>query len=200
MIRNIVFDIGNVLAEFCWQKAFDKLGFTGERRAVLTAATVKGPWWNEYDRSVLSDAEIAARCAALAGEYANDVYTLFAHPEYLIETYPYARDWIPDLRARGYRVFLLSNFGKTSFEANRPKMDFLDAVDGGVISYEVGELKPDRAIFRALEEKYALDPAECIFLDDNADNIAAARSFGYHALLFESKERAEREILEIGKR
>ena len=200
MIRNIVFDIGNVLAAFCWQKAFAELGFTGEGLEVITRATVKGPWWNEYDRSVLSDEEIAARCAALAGDYAADVYTLFAHPEKLIETYPYSRAWILDLRRRGYRVYLLSNFGKTSFEANLPKMDFVDAADGGVISFEVGELKPDRAIFTALEEKYDLLPEECIFLDDNAENIAAALKYGYHALLFEGKEKAEREILAIGKK
>ena len=167
---------------------------------MLTRATVKGPWWNEYDRSVLSDKEIAARCAAQAGDYAADVYTLFAHPEKLIETYPYSRAWILDLRRRGYRVYLLSNFGKTSFEANLPKMDFVDAADGGVISFEVGELKPDRAIFTALEEKYHLLPEECIFLDDNAENISAALKSGYHALLFEGKEKAEREILAIGKK
>ncbi len=62
MIKNIIFDIGNVLAQFRWQKLFKELGFEGEVFEQVADATVRGPWWPEYDRSRLSDPEIWEHC------------------------------------------------------------------------------------------------------------------------------------------
>ena len=152
MIKNIVFDIGNVLAAFRWQKMFKELGYRGEELEAIAAATVLGPWWPEYDRSRLSDEEIQENCCALAPLYRKEIMAVFENIQDICQEYDYARAWIYSLKAAGYRIYLLSNFGRTSFEIARRRFSFMDLIDGQVISYEVEEIKPDRAIFSALEE------------------------------------------------
>lgn len=193
MIQNIIFDIGNVLASFRWKDLFKDLGFTGEKFDRIAAATVLHPtMWNEFDRSLMRDEEIIAKCVERAPEYEKEIRLVFTQTELLVEEYDYSYDWIKGLKEQGYKVFLLSNYGRTAFEAARDhgRLSFLPLVDGGVISYEVQIVKPEAEIYKALLEKYNLKAEECVFLDDRADNIAAAKSLGFHGVVVESFEQA----------
>jgi len=199
MIHNIVFDIGNVLASFRWKDLFADLGFTGEKFDRIAAATVLHPtMWNEFDRSLMSDEEIITKCIERAPEFEQEIRMLFSKTELLVEEYTYSYNWIKGLKEQGYRVYLLSNYGKTSFEAARDhgRLSFLPLVDGGVISYEVQIVKPEPGIYEALLNKYALKAEECVFLDDRADNIEAAKAFGFHGIVVEGQEQAAK-LLEI---
>ena len=114
MIRNIIFDIGNVLACFRWRDLFAELGFTGEKFDRIAAATILHPtMWPEFDRSLMSDEEIIASCIARAPEYEEDIRMIFERTELLVEEYPYSYGWIKELKERGYKIYLLSNYGKT---------------------------------------------------------------------------------------
>ena len=200
MIRNIIFDIGNVLASFRWKELFIDLGFTGEKFERIAAATVLHPtMWNEFDRSLMSDEEIIAKCIERAPEYEQEIRLIFTRTELLVEEYTYSHDWIKSLKEQGYRVYLLSNYGRTSFEAARDhgRLSFLPLVDGGVISYEVQSVKPEPDIYTALLERYNLKADECVFLDDRADNIAAAEALGFHGIVVESHEQAAEELKKI---
>lgn len=200
MIKNIIFDIGNVLASFRWKDLFKELGFTGEAFDRIAAATVLHPtMWNEFDRSLMRDEEIIACCIERAPEYEAEIRLLFSKTELLVEEYVHSYDWMKSLKERGYKVYLLSNYGKTSFEAARDKgrLSFLPLVDGGVISYEVKIVKPEPGIYETLLEKYGLKAEECVFLDDRAENIAAARALGFHGIVVESYEQAKEELEKI---
>jgi putative hydrolase of the HAD superfamily len=197
MIRNIIFDIGNVLASFRWKDLFKDLGFTGEKFDRIAAATVLHPtMWNEFDRSLMSDEEIITKCIERAPEYEQEIRLIFNKTELLVEEYTYSYGWIKSLKEKGYNVYLLSNYGRTSFEAARDhgRLSFLPMVDGGVISYEVQIVKPEPGIYKALLDKYNLKAEECIFLDDRADNIAAAEALGFHGIVVESYEQATEEL------
>jgi putative hydrolase of the HAD superfamily len=197
MIRNIIFDIGNVLASFRWKDLFKDLGFTGEKFDRIAAATVLHPtMWNEFDRSLMSDEEIITKCIERAPEYEQEIRLIFNKTELLVEEYTYSYGWIKRLKEKGYNVYLLSNYGRTSFEAARDhgRLSFLPMVDGGVISYEVQIVKPEPGIYKALLDKYNLKAEECIFLDDRADNIAAAEALGFHGIVVESYEQATEEL------
>lgn len=193
MIQNIIFDIGNVLASFRWKDLFKDLGFTGEKFDRIAAATVLHPtMWNEFDRSLMSDEEIIAKCVEREPEYEKEIRLIFTLTELLVEEYTYSYEWINGLKEQGYKVFLLSNYGRTAFEAARDhgRLSFLPLVDGGVISYEVQIVKPETGIYKALLDKYNLKAEECVFLDDRADNIAAAKALGFHGVVVESFEQA----------
>jgi len=197
MIRNIIFDIGNVLASFRWRELFKDMGFTGEKFDRIAAATVLHPtMWNEFDRSLMSDDEIITKCVERAPEYEEEIRLIFTKTELLIEEYTYSYNWIKGLKERGYQVYLLSNYGKTSFEAAKEhgRLSFLPLVDGGVISYEVQIVKPEPEIYEALLKKYNLKAEECVFLDDRTDNIEAARKAGFHGIVVEEYEQANAEL------
>lgn len=202
MIKNIIFDIGNVLASFRWKDLFKDLGYTGEKFDRIAAATVLHPtMWNEFDRSLMSDEEIIAKCVERAPEYEQEIRLIFTKTELLIEEYTYSYNWIQNLKEQGFKIYLLSNYGKTSFEAARDhgRLSFLPVVDGGVISYEVQIVKPEPAIYKKLLEKYNLAAEECVFLDDKAENIEAAKALGFHGIVVESYEQASEALNKIVK-
>ena len=197
MIRNIVFDIGNVLAYFRWRDLFTDLGYTGERFERIAAATILHPtMWPEFDRSLMTDEEIIAGCVGRAPEYEAEIRMLFERTELLIEEYVYSYEWIKMLKERGYKIYLLSNYGKTSFEAavNHGRLSFMPLVDGGVISYEVKIVKPEAGIYEALLKKYDLVPEECVFLDDRKDNVEAAEKLGFHGIVVDGYEQAAKAL------
>ena len=203
MIRNIVFDIGNVLACFRWKDLFTDLGFTGEKFDRIAAATILHPtMWPEFDRSLKSDEEIIASCIERAPEYEEDIRMIFERTELLVEEYAYSYRWIKDLKECGYKVYLWSNYGKTSFEAAvaNGRLSFLPLIDGRVISYEVQIVKPEPGIYEALIKKYDLVPAECVFLDDKEDNVQAARECGFHGIVVEGYEQATKVLNNILKK
>ena len=200
MINTIIFDIGNVLASFRWAALFHDLGFIGEKFDRIASATVLHPtMWNEFDRSLMRDEEIISRCIERAPEYEKEIRLLFSKTELLVEEYTYSAEWIKSLKDRGYRVYLLSNYGKTSFEAARDKgrLSFLPLVDGSVISYEVQIVKPENGIYEALLAKYNLKAEESVFLDDRADNITAAEQLGFHGIVVESFKQAAEALNQI---
>ena len=198
MIKNIIFDIGNVLAHFRWQELLHDLGMTGEVFEGVADATVRNTgMWNEFDRGVLSDETIIKGCIDSAPQYEKEIRLLFANVKDIVREYPYAKPWITELKERGFRVFLLSNYGKTSYEQGSRGFSFLPLVDGAVISYEVEHIKPEPEIYTALFEKYGLKPEECVFFDDREENIEAACAQGIHGIVFTSKEEAEQKLQQL---
>ena len=71
-------------------------------------------------------------------------------------------------------------------------------MDGGILSYKVGLIKPDEAVYRRLIELYRLVPDECVFLDDVAENVDAAEAIGIHGIHFINENQAREELKKLG--
>ena len=72
-----------------------------------------------------------------------------------------------------------------------------DNMDGGIISYELGLVKPDDKIYKALMEKYNIVPERAVFIDDREENVQAARALGIKGIIFENYEQARRELARV---
>ena len=197
MIKNIILDIGNVLAAFRWREVFSELGFSPLASEAIAEATVKSNLWLELDRSARPDGEIMAECIAACPLYEAEIRLFFSHLSQTVREYPYAYTWVEELKAAGYSVYILSNYGKTVYSLTHRGLSFLPLADGGVFSFEVKSVKPEEKIYRALFEKYGLDPAECLFFDDNPVNVEGARRLGMKAEIFTSLEEAKRALSAI---
>lgn len=197
MIKNVIFDIGNVLADFAWEQLFHRLGFEGETFEHMADATVRGPYWQEFDRGAMSDQEIVEGFYSLAPKYKKQIDLFYEHIHEMTEEYPYAAEWVRSLKEEGYSVYILSNYGKTSFENRKEPFSFLAEADGSLISYEVLSVKPEREIYQALEEKYSITPQESVFIDDLEVNVEAARNYGYSGIIFKSRDQAVEEIKKL---
>lgn len=198
MIRNIVFDVGNVLVEYSWERMLQALHITGEAYDAVAKATALSPMWNELDRSFLSDEEILQGFINNAPEYEREIRLVWDNIPESIHCYDYSVEWVRKFRKKGYKTYILSNYSKRGYEVTKQELPFVADMDGVLFSYEVKLVKPEPEIYQALLEKFQLKPEECVFLDDNEKNIIAAREAGLHAIHFKNKEQAEEELAKLG--
>lgn len=194
MIKNIILDVGNVLVDYCWKSYIDSLGFSEEISKRVADATVLNEDWEEYDRGVLTDEEVLNRFIANDPSIEKELRIFANNLSGIIKEFPYTRQWITDLKAQGFKVYILSNFGSKCMRDCADEMQFVPLVDGAVFSYRVKVVKPDDAIYQKLFKCYDLKPEECLFFDDREDNIQAAMENGMHGVVFKNYEQAQNEI------
>lgn len=105
---------------------------------------------------------------------------------------------VADVKARGQRVYVLSNAGARLADCWRDVLPYPDAYDGIVFSAVERCLKPQKCIYEILFSRYRLDPAGCLFIDDLAWNVAGGEACGMDGWTFESGDVAElRRVLKL---
>lgn len=198
MIRNIVFDIGNVLTDYTWNKYLHTFGFSEEVCERVAAATTKSKEWGEFDRGALRDEEIVDLLVKNDPEVEKEIRQFTADMSGLVERLDYAIPWIQELKSKGYHVYYLSNFSAKAEKECAHALDFIPYADGGILSYQEKLIKPEPQIYQRLLEKYALMPEECVFLDDVEENVEGAKAQGYHAFVFTTREKAVADLETLG--
>lgn len=188
-ITNIIFDIGNVLMEFCWERHYENFGFTPEVFKKVAKATVLSPTWDEFDKGELMPDELLHAFIRNDPSVEKEIRMVYKNINDTVELYPYAYSWIRELKSKGYRVYILSNFSEKLHSECGDKLDFLRETDGYILSYQEKLIKPDDRIYQTLIEKYQLVPEESVFIDDKQVNIEAARKNGLHGIVFTSYEK-----------
>ena len=194
MINTVIFDIGNVLADFTWRELLEGLGYAEDMLERIAKASVLSEAWNEYDRAVLSDEEIIQRFVDNDPEIEADIRRCFASKKGMVSRNDYAIPWIKELKQRGYRVLYLSNFAKSAELDCAEALDFMPYMDGGILSHRVKVIKPMPEIYKLLIEQYSLNPKECVFIDDTEKNLTGASGFGIHTILFKNLTQAKEEL------
>lgn len=195
MIKNIVFDIGQVLASFKWQQfILDMTGQNKELSERIGRATVAGPFWDELDRGILSQNEIVELCVQHDKGIEKEIRQFFNTRKEIVKEYPYAPVWIKELKAREYMVYILSNYSEQAYLHLKNISEFPGLVDGAVISYEVKVIKPEAQIYEILLDKYSLVPEETVFLDDREVNVRGAEKAGMTGIHFTDYESARAEL------
>ncbi len=199
MINTIIFDMGKVLVDFRWEALYHEMGLTGERFERMANATVRDPVWNEFDLGNWTDRMMRDAFVERAPELEDKIDEMFYDRfSGLLRKYDYTDEWIKSLKAKGYKVYILSNFSEKALREVKSELDYIELVDGAVISYMVHMIKPDPGIYKYLFDKYDVNPDEAVFIDDNADNIAVAEKLGLHTILFSGKEDADAKLAELG--
>ena len=194
MIRNIIFDIGNVLTDFRWKEFLEDKGFDEAMVKRIAKASVQSPVWNEIDRGVWSMEELMQAFIRQDPEIEEELRRAYDDITGMVTKRAYAIPWIQELREKGYRVYYLSNFSEKAYEDCADALDFLPYTDGGILSYREKLVKPDPEIYRRLLSRYSLEARESVFLDDTALNVEAAERLGIHGICFRTKEQAEEEL------
>lgn len=194
MIDTVIFDIGRVLIEWDWKGYLLSFGFREQKREILAKAIFQNESWRETDRGVWSDEEILQSFIKEAPQYETDIRNMWEGMETCVRKCDYTDTWIEGLKARGYKVYYLSNYGKTLREKTKTALNFIKSCDGGLFSYQIKKIKPDPAIYEALVEKYSLVPNQCVFLDDMPENVEAAKQCGMHGILFTNYKEAGAEL------
>lgn len=195
MIKNIVFDIGDVLVEFHWKRTMQEHGFSEAAISAFGKDMIMSEDWNQLDLGVLPEQEIFGRFKERLTAYTKELDRFLEFGEEIVTPFPGTRAWLKNLKNRGYHIYLLSNYPKSFFEMHAAKrFDFMDLIDGAVVSYEVQCMKPDKKIYEHLFRKYNIKPEESVFIDDRPVNVQAARKLHMQAICFKEQEQAVEEL------
>ena len=199
MIRNILFDMGSVLVDFNPAR-FVKEAMLSEADALLIREELfRTVEWAQLDRGVLTDGQILElmkpRFPARLWPTLDRMICHWDEPPVMIDG---MYEVVETLSRAGYGLYLLSNAGLRHDEywPRYPVSRFFG--DRLLISAHEKITKPDPRFYRLALERFGLDPAECLFIDDVPVNAEGAVYCGIDALVFRSAERLRRDLLEKG--
>lgn len=200
MIRTVIFDMGNVLVRFCHERMCRQMGaLCGRTAADVRKHLIDSGLQAEFERGQLTEREFHARIERLM-EQRVDFDALIEAGSDIFELNEPMIPVVDTLKARGYRLVLLSNTSISHFEFVRDRFDVLDRFDDYVLSYRIGALKPQAEIFLAAKESAVCAPDECFYTDDIADYVAAGRSHGFEAEVFTTTEKLREDLEKHGLR
>ena len=186
MIRNIVFDIGGVLADFRIKEFLLEKGLDGPVIRRVLKASVMNPYWGRFERGEVTEEETLRAFAAADPEIEKELRLAFTSLSGMLVMREYAIPLVRRLKAAGCGVYYLSNYSRKAYDECAESLAFMPYMDGGIVSFRVGMTKPDPRMFRCFLERYGLRPEECAFIDDTAENVEAAKALGFAGIQFDS--------------
>lgn len=185
MIKNIIFDMGNVLIRFDRDAFLDRAGVTDtEDRALLMREVYLSLEWARMDRGSLTPVEAEKiMCTHLPERLHGYVTKLVSGWSRPILPLPGMSELVHELKENGYRLFLLSNaaYDQRKYWNEVPGSE---CFDGTLISCDVLHVKPEREIYECLLEKFSLRAEECVFIDDATNNAEGAFRCGITPIVF----------------
>ena len=199
MIKNVIFDFGNVLID--WNPTYLFLPyFKGDedKCRFFTDHVCNREWFTRMDRGESMD-----KCVAeLQSTYPQYVDAVAMFRDRWFEMcngeIPGMLKLIQDLNAKGVGVYGLTNWPAETFDEARRRFKTIASIDNIVVSSHVKLAKPDPAIYQLLLSKYNLNPQECVFIDDRKDNVNAAQALGMKGIVFPgSADALQKELAKI---
>jgi 2-haloacid dehalogenase len=190
----VVFDLGGVLIDwnprYLYRTLFDD---EAEMEAFLSEVTTQE--WNAQQDAGRPWSEAVEELAALHPGRRELIEAYWKRwPETLGGPIEGTVSILGELRARGVRTYALSNWSAETFPLARPRFPFLEWFDGILVSGDVKLAKPDPRIFAAMLQKFGLNAASTVFIDDSAANVRAAEAAGLIAIRFQAPQELRREL------
>ena len=188
MIKNLVFDFGNVLIE--WNPAKILATFVEEDRKRIKAAIFDSGFWAQTDTGQLTlEAAIQAAQTLLDSSYSATVEAIFTHWYETVGVYHQLQEKIFEWAQLGYGIYILSTTSEIFYAVeNAGLLPMTKVLTGKILSYEVGCAKPDKSIYQKLLAQYALQANQCVFIDDLQVNLDVAKSLGFETILATSEQ------------
>ena len=200
-IRNVVFDVGNVLVP--WDPAGIETRAFGKERVEAEGFVppLRGhPIWLAVNRGELSLDQAKPRYVADHGFAPADIDALW---EALYASFPLIEDtrvMMGELKAAGYRLFGITDNVNEIVAQLKRDYDFFDLFEVAAVSAELGYLKPDPRIYRWLLDTASIEAGESVFLDDVQRNVDGAKAVGMEALVFTTATKAREDLRALGVR
>ena len=181
--KNIIFDVGDVLLDYRWQQMLMDYGLDEAEAYRVGRELFDDPdgLWHEYDLAVKSQEEIIQEFEQKHPKDAEVIRWFISHGEYMHVARPAIWKLVHQLKEVGYHLYILSNYPEILFKKHTQYADFMDDMEGMVVSYMLHVGKPERIVYQTLCDRYGLNKEECLFFDDRAENVQGAIDFGMRA-------------------
>ena len=181
--KNIIFDVGDVLLDYRWQQMLMDYGLDESEAYRVGRELFDDPdgLWHEFDLGVKSQEEIIQEFEQKHPKDAEVIRWFISHGEYMHVARPAIWKLVHQLKEAGYHLYILSNYPEILFKKHTQYADFMDDMEGMVVSYMLHVGKPERVVYQTLCDRYGLNKEECLFFDDRAENVQGAIDFGMRA-------------------
>lgn len=186
MIKNIIFDFGGVLLD--WNPRYlYKSYFNNDEEMEHFLADICNGEWNIKQDAGRPFSEAVKELQAKFPEYAEAIQMYDDDWEKMLKCeLPESIDLLKELKSLGYGIYGLTNWSAEKIGYAFANYSFFSLFDGIVVSGVEKVVKPDRKIYEILLERYSLKPGECVFIDDNQDNVDMAKVLGINAIRFDN--------------
>lgn len=201
MIRNYIFDFGNVLARFSPEEMTSAYISDPETVKAVSAVVFDRLYWAELDRGTITDEEVKLGfCSRLPESVHKTACQIYDHWFELLPPIDGMQALVADIKRLGGKLFVISDISigfAEGYHRNPWVRDLFAQFDGLVFSGPIGITKPNPEIFRYLLDRYSLDPQDCIFIDDRLDNVFGAEAVGIRGYRFDGNTQKLRKTLGI---
>lgn len=189
MIKNLVFDLGNVLIEWNSEKILTYFEPEKERQQVLRQVIFESGVWHQTDRGERSLKEACEEVLAqLDVSYHSAVKNILYHWYEVVHVYSGLQERIRLWSDQGYRIYILSTTCEIFYHIEKAGLlPIYPLLSGYILSSEVGVVKPEAEIYQKLLKKYNLNPVESVFIDDIQANLDTAAELGFETILSTSE-------------
>lgn len=154
--------------------------------------------WGDFDRGTVEPGPLAERIARRTGLAVEETRRVIDGVPAELTPIPATVALLRELHATGRPLYFLSNMPEPYARHLEATHDFLGLFRGGVFSARAGLCKPEPEIFAHCVDRFGFDPAQTVFLDDVAHNVAAAREAGWQAIQFLDAAQCRRELSALG--
>ncbi|WP_028044500.1 HAD family hydrolase [Candidatus Stoquefichus massiliensis] len=192
-MKNIIFDIGNVLLRF-QPRDYLKQFYDQETVNELMGRLFASDEWIELDRGTMMIHDVIEILTKRHPQYSEEITFVLNHWTDMMTPIVENVKIAYQLKEKGYSLYLLSNFHLEAIETMFHKYDFFKIFDGKIISAHVHCIKPDHQIYQLLIDKYALAPKESVFIDDSFMNANTADELGITGIYLPYEESLEEKL------
>lgn len=187
---NIVFDFGNVLVRWEPKEVFLPYFDNDEERYDYFWANIcDSDFRNRIDAGE-KQSEVIQEYQSRYPEYANLIAMYWTHWEQSLPgEMPGMFSLVKKLKETpGNHIYGLTNWSMETYPIARNRFPILQLIDDYVVSGAEHLVKPDHRLFQILLDRFCLKAEECIFIDDNAANVASACQMGFRGIVFQGAE------------
>ena len=194
MIKNIIFDLGNVLISFRPSVYFDSKNYPEAIKSKILPDIFGSKEWLMLDNGDININQAIDAISLKSSLKREEIAHIFSLRTDMMFPLDQNVRLLPGLKKQGFKLYFLSNFPLDIFEEIKTGYYFFRYFDGGVISSEVKFSKPDRRIYEILLEKYFLLAPESLFIDDIEINLKTAEGLGMKTLCTFGSEEISKEL------
>ena len=185
MIKNVIFDLGQVLYRFVPLELSGKYTEDESVSRLLSEVVFDRLYWDRLDLGTIEDEELLElACRRLPQELHDLARKTYYNCFHNMPKVPGMQEVISRVKKAGARVFLLSNISK-HFSRHSADFDLLSEFEFCVFSADIGMVKPSREIFEYVLNKAGINASETLFIDDSEKNLRGAELLGIHTYLFD---------------
>lgn len=190
----MIFDVGGVLVDWDPRHLYRKVFDDADEMERFLAEVCTWEWHHRHDAGVPFAESIPALTAAFPEHAELIAMWETRYGEMIPGEIPGTADVVRDLHAGGDRLLLLSNMPSEVWPALTARFDWFSLFEGWVVSGDEKIVKPDPVIYRILIERFDVDPATSVFVDDRQENVEAATALGFESVLFTDAESLRRSL------